>query len=746
MISTKQAILSGMALCKGCGQAFRPVQTNQLRCKPNCGRARTRPAGNHDRRGQAQKNQARAAERAAPREFITIDGEGVTDRATGEHKYVLLSCGDKHFSYDGAALEFGEIMHFLWKCYEENPRAIYVGFYLKYDWGQWLRSLPADRAKALLSEEGLKKRTRRGRHLPPFPVTYGGWDFDYLYGKRFKLRPAWLPKFFGEEMERHRGWNAELEVYEESGCKGCDLCQCPWEWMWINDIGPYFQMSLLKAIDPNDKKNPNPVCTLEEYEIIKKGKARRNNAGYDPEMIRYNQLECEVTSRLAAQLAAGMAEEELRPNRDQWYGPGQLAQMWMRKIEAPTGEEIREAVPEEVRLAAQAAYYGGWFEIFWHGPYQGTSYSYDINSAYPFVMSKLPCLLHGAWIYETGKDIKEYADFQLVRARVQGKNTVAGAMLHRTLGHAILRPKETQGWFWGNELKAAIDAGFVEKYELFERWRYVPCSCKPPLAPLAELYEGRLAMGKNSPAGKARKLVYNSCYGKLAQSVGEPVFGNAVYASATTAGCRALMCQAIGSHPRGADALLAVATDSATFRWPHPKLPLTDKLGEWSMTKHENLSLFMPGIYWDDETRAAVATGERGVFKSRGIAARDLSKHLYELDRAWLRFSRRGWPTLTLPVSFQLVSPKQALDRGNWALCGQPPENPERTISADPKLKRWALGPGRSKPFERARNGIESVPYDGAFGDELRAQNDEDIGDHPDGPVLQLEAEVFHDR
>lgn len=745
MISTTSLTPSGTALCRGCGEAFEPKRKNQQRCKPGCGW--TRPF-----RSTEAANQARTAMRAGPREFITIDGEGIKDPDTGEHKYVLISCGDKHFSYDGAALEFGEIMHFLWNCYLCAPRAIYVGFYLKYDWAQWVRSLPVDRAQALLSEEMIKKRSRRYKHLPPFAVTYGGWDFDYLYGRRFKLRPAWLPKYFAEDMDRHRGWNADKEVYEEWGCKGCDGCRCPWEWMWINDAGSYFQTTLLKAIDPNPEKNPNPVCTQEEYEIIKVGKDRRNHAEYDPAMIEYNQLECDITSRLMAQLAEGMREEGLRPGRDQWYGPGQLAQLWLRKIKAPTGAQVREATPEGALDAARMSYFGGWFEIFWHGPAKGTSYSYDINSAYPFIMSQLPCLLHGKWTYETDVEMRK-ADpatlldgFQLIHATVEGKNQIVGAMLHRQKNQKILRPQKTRGWFWARELKAALDAGFVSRIGFHERWHYAPCSCPPPLAALRELYEGRLAMGKNTAQGKARKLIYNSCYGKFAQSVGQPVFGNPIYASATTAGCRAMCCEAIGSHPRKADALLAVATDSVTFDSPHTHLTLSEEqLGAWSLTEHENLSLFMPGVYWDDRTRERVETGKEGVFKSRGIAAKDLSKHLASLDAAWKRAERSGeWPAMQVIVSFQLTSPRQALAQGDWSRCGQVRDDRPRDISADPKDKRQALCPGRSIPYEMGKE-LMSLPYDGTFGDELRARNEREYGDHPDGPVIQLETEVFRD-
>ncbi len=51
---------------------------------------------------------------------------------------------------------------------------------------------------------------------------------------------------------------------------------------------------------------------------------------------------------------------------------------------------------DEIKLAAQYAYFGGRFETFKIGRYKGPVYSLDINSAYPFAISQLPNLNAGA--------------------------------------------------------------------------------------------------------------------------------------------------------------------------------------------------------------------------------------------------------------------------------------------------------------------------------------------------------------
>ena len=757
--------------CVGCGEAFLPYRHNQLRCVPSCGKNHSR---DRDRRTAAENQRVRTVKRAGPTNFVAIDGEGVTD-TDGTHRYLLLTVGSDSLDNGGAHLEVTEIFDFLWHCFTQAPEAAFVGFFLSYDWAQWLRTLPTERAGRLLSPEGIAARERKGpqrEHISPLPVDYKDWQFDWIPAKRFRLRPEGNPPLDAPpKLVLTRRDKKTGEKYRR------------WKWLYICDVGSYYQTSFLKAINPAGALNP--VCTQEEYAIISEGKARRQSAAFDPEMIRYNLLECEILSRLMAQLEEGVRGAGLKMSRKDWMGPGQVAQKWMNKINAPLGEAIREATPPELRLAAQSSYYGGWFEQFAHGPIEGTSYQYDINSAYPFVLSKLPCLLHGDWTHtkerEKGRRLQNLELDQmarnavdspgrsgaspapaLVRALVQGVHPVVGAMPHRLKSNRIIRPHATQGWFWLSELAASYLAGFISTVYLFETWAYQPCDCPHPFAAVADLYQERLKVGKNTISGKTYKLIYNSVYGKLAQSIGDPKYANPFYASLITSGCRQLCLEAIASHPGGARDLLMVATDSVTFRSPHTALDLDPaRLGAWDSKSHENLSLFLPGLYWDDADRERVRKGDAPVFKSRGVPARDIAKQLDAIDAAWERFETAGWPTIDLPMSFQLVSPKTAWRRGKWELCGtvislDNPETwavdkhgnkkrPARTLNANPRDKRITSEPGPSRPYDRGTE-LVSVPYQGSFGEELRLLHDEEFGDHPDGLPGDLLGEMIMDH
>lgn len=692
-------------ICIGCSCIIENARKNRLRCQPDCGRSK-------GRKRASGKHVARKLE-AQTRDFIGVDGEGVTD-SDGTHRYVLLTVGKESLHRNGDALTTDEIFRFLYDQFTLNKDAAFVGFYLGYDFAQWLRDIPAERAAMLLTAKGIAKRKRRIPHLPPFPVDWNGWQFDMLGMRRLRLRPS----------------NPENSP-----------------WLTVCDVGSFFQTSFLKAIDP--RKATAPIVTQEEYDLIARGKDGRTDHQFNEEMIKYNVLECEVLARLMAQQRDGLVNEGIVLRKNQWIGPGQAAQAWYAKIELPKGEEIRERTPPSFRDAARQSYFGGWFEIFWHGPTSGKSYAYDINSAYPKIMSKLPCLLHGEYEHEYERKSYvvgtcEFPETTLVRARVQGSHPVIGAMLHRTPGGKVLRPHCTSGWYWVAEIEAAIRAGAIDRVTVEETVTYKPCTiCPPPIAAIEELYQGRLAIGKNTPIGKAKKLIYNSGYGKLAQSIGSPTFGNPIYASMITSGCRTMILDAIATHPRGARDLLMVATDGVVFSSPHTALDLDrERLGAWDESIHDNQTFFMPGVYWDDATRKKLKEGEDPVLKSRGISASDLARRIGVLDRAWNRYDRDGWPRLVLPVRFQLVSPRQALARGKWELCGSIVRDGKRIINSDPSGKRFAVRPGRSRPHHRLQP-EGSTPYDRRFGEELIDAEGMEFGDHPDMPISSILPALF---
>lgn len=659
--------------------------------------------------GYAAQNARRKRERlSVRRHFIGVDGEGI---GRDPHRYVLLGVGDSQVS-DENGLEFETIMEFLWERYLQNRDAVFAGFFLGYDFTQWFRSLPENRARMLLTSEGIAKRARREHNeLGPFPVEYQGWQFDILGNKRFKLR---------------RG---------DSGDHG---------WMYVNDAGPFFQTSLLAAIDPD--KWSEPIVSADEYAAVEAGKGKRDSAALDSDMRRYNALENDILGRLLSRLETGLRSADVKLNRTQWFGPGQAAQKWMGNVKVPTGAQVAEVTPDWALKAAGGTYFGGWFEIFAHG-HVGDAWEYDINSAYPHIASRLPCLIHGKWREMASRTapIDDPNKLQLVNAHVKGRGQYIGAMLHRLPDGNIIRPQETGGWYWADELHAAINAGLVDDISVRRRIYYQPCDCPPPMRGLAELYKKRLEVGKDTPEGKALKLVYNSVYGKLAQTIGNPKYGNKIYASLITSGCRTMILDAIATHSGGENDVVMVATDGIYFRREHPGLIVGDALGQWSRARKKNLTLFKPGVYWDDSTREAIAAGEKASFKARGVNAAEFGKSLEAIDATfaeWPNLSSYGlevrdaFPAVTFQSSFGMVTALQALRRNSWDTAGLV-YSPTATQDSDPAVKRRGIhyDPGtglwRSLPHLRGPM-IESKPYDGHPDDWV---DPEMFGITPDGNV-----------
>src|ERR1700704_5024609 len=563
-----------------------------------------------------------------PVNFVGVDGEGIS-LPDGSHSYALFGVGNVQIQ-NSMGLQWDEVFDFLYGLY--RPRTAFVGFYLGYDFTQIFKTLPEDRARMLLTAEGRLLRKHRIAGKPPHPVEANGWHFDVLGMKRMRIRPK--------------------------AC-GCSVvtCKCTHPpWQYVCDVGHFFQTSFLTAIDPSKWPSGREIVTRDEYELIRIGKENRSEAiAVDDDMRMYNQLENDVLCRMMRVVDEGFHAIGVHLTSSKWFGPGQAAQTWLKKIQVPTGEQIREVVPDAFLEASRCAYFGGWFEISVHGIVPGISHEYDVNSAYPAIIANLPCLLHGRYSIGEGIPDTHPGDLCAVYARILAPGMPGaaitqrlGTMLHRDPHGRILRPLATQGWFWWDELQAANRARLVKRLDKHRKQRilhwvkYEPCNCDPPMAAISDLYLRRLEVGKNTPMGKGARLVYNSDYGKFAQSVGDPIYGNPVYASRITSGCRTQILEAVGTHPDGMSAVCMVATDGVYFMSPHPSLPISSKLGEWDHAEKANLTLFKPGVYWDDATRERIANGKSAAFKARGFKASDFIRQIESVDDTFIAWNRIG--------------------------------------------------------------------------------------------------------
>lgn len=623
-----------------------------------------------------------------------VPGESFTYRNGHSHKYVEVRCGDYTFeNLDGIKME--EWLH--WMYFEVAPNyprdAAYVVYSGGYDLTMLWSTMPENRVARMLLSELREAR----KNLPvDYPYENPTWQMDAI-NSTFRFRPY-------DPAKRHRA-NPKDEG-----------------WIHLCDVFPFWQSSFLRAIDPSKYPPDMAPCTPEVYEKIKQGKERRDIAVLDDEMREYNRLEVETLANLVSGFNRQLVRIGVRLKRHEWYGPGAVAAKTLSNWKIPRFEEIEKIVPATALEAWHASYTAGWFEIFVHGTVNGTVYEYDINSAYPHVISELPCLRHGKWSFGHNYQTKDYSTLpelppravRLIYASVHGSNKYAGAMLHRMAfgNHQIMRPHNTEGWYKQEELEWAQRAELIDNIEYKEWWTYEPCSCAPPMSDIKGMYErrrslppihlpnGKILEGKDTPEGKALKLGPNSVYGKFAQQIGKHPYLNWIYASMITSGCRTMILQAIATHPDKMKAVAKIATDGVYFMSPHPKMDreLSDNLGGWSREEHDSPTFFGSGIDWD----IGVARMGEGIIKSRGVNGKEAVKQSAEVTRRFREFDpcdpSQAWPVMKIRKPFELYSPVQlirwgqypdgeVMGRSKWRLAGIIFESTE-TISSNPLPKR----------------------------------------------------------
>jgi hypothetical protein len=182
-------------------------------------------------------------------------------------------------------------------------------------------------------------------------------------------------------------------------------------------------------------------------------------------------------------------------------------------------------------------------------------------------------------------------------------------------------------------------------------------------------------------------------------------------------------------------------------------------MGQWSVAQKHDLTLFKPGVYWDNHSRELINAGKAPRFKARGINAADFARSIADVDAMFDGWTMEdapnvAWPVVKFRSRFSQVSVLQALQ---WTQGTKPPglqEGKYRALAglvmagkeleqrAEPEAKRNAAtldydpmaGVWRTRPWD-LRGGPASTPYERRFGLDLE-QSDWDEYATPDGSVM----------
>jgi len=643
--------------------------------------------------------------------FVGVDGEGgnllIGDRLS--HEYLMLRAGD-HLLQTGHPLTWQESLGFL----ADLPAGCtYVSYFFNYDVSMMLRRIPAAKVYRLLHRE---TRASRDHAWLTFPVDLEGFQIDYLPSKELKVRRV-----------RHHP--------EGPPTVG--------PWVVVSDVGAFFQCSFLKALTLWN------IGTPEERKAIGEGKAQRADFGeLSADTITYNLLEIRLLQDLMEAFRAVCLEVGYVPTR--WQGPGNLAVAAMKRHRVPPTREY--AIKDAVAKAANDAYYGGRFETTAVGTVPGPVYQYDINSAYPYAMTLLPCLLHGRWV-DNGKEPASHDRLTLHYGGYRPLPGHEGAMLMgypvRTLEGRIYFPGWGAGWYWSPEILAAPH----QKFGTSRSWKYLKeCECEP-FAWVPDVYSQRVGLGKTG-RGIVLKLLLNSLYGKQAQSVGSAPYANPIYAGLITAITRGHLSTLAHSGPSCCSDVFMLATDGVFTGMPRPIVP--DKvLGGWDLEAHpEGMFIVQPGLYF---------TSSNTMPKTRGMPTQVAVEHEAQFREAYVRMRQtmdieQGKVTIGVDCGdaahleeckgiHNFTGLRIASHRGDLTLAGQWVDTP-RTISMWWGAKRddspvTIGGIMRTLPREGSPL-VVSVPYSKDIGkllDKARLEEGWDQGAQPDWADIVFNAE-----
>lgn len=585
--------------------------------------------------------------------FIGCDGEGAGTDELGRQLFMLFRMGDREL-FTGEHLSTYEILNFI--C-DEPAGSILVGFAFGYDITMILRDLSAERQRRLLA-----------------PRVFGEGKSPYTWWRDFEL--DYLPKQFLRVRRVHH-WTDERGEEHRKVVTGST--RTIWE-----TFG-FFQKSFVKCLKDFSVASPEVIADIANTKSQRGGEAWQiGQAERD-----YCALECALLEELMDKLRSYCNEAGIHPRS--WSGAGKLAEALHNKHKTPKvpKDAADRTWPAAVNDWANLAYYGGRFEISRAGYIEGDVYEYDINSAYPAAMPKLPCLEHGTWRYDEcashklpvadlyiadidysnrpyGGRIKPYGWFNGFPARIKTGN--------------LCWPCKSAGVYWSPEIESAQKLG--HKVKCNGAWIYERhCECKM-FEWVEELYDYRKSIGSQG-AGYPIKLGINSLYGKIVQRKGHGVFVNMIWGGLITAYTRATLNDAIALAPDYS--VVMIATD-AIYTTAPLALDCGPRLGQWDQSKLPGLFIVQPGLYWSPGLAKRKSRGLPGKFFEEQGRTEDFERNWRDYLAALNSGLEADMPTSTVDFDC-FIGMRLALSRGKPELAGVW-QATERKISFDYSRKR----------------------------------------------------------
>lgn len=578
-----------------------------------------------------KKNRREKPPELENRQVIAWDMEGLSlsGQDKPQHPVIFGCSAEIDNALQGRKLKSRDMLSYILDVAERYPHAIHVGFAFKYDANMLIQGFNELQIVQLWKNGSLKFQ----------------WDDSHtgllriIPGKMFTL--SRYPR--GKRNTRSKE-KVSVTIY---------------------DYSSFFGQSF---IDTAEKILGDDVSP-EDKETIAHGKAARGLQSWQDiaEIRHYWEREILLIQRVFEKFRDVMFRAGFKLK--EWYGPGALANFinaQYRIREHMAGAQTTSgAMPEQVHHASKVAFFGGRFELFQAGRIKGPVYVIDINSAYPYALTKIPSLAAdaGKWVHEIRPSrIRRFGFYRIrfLEPHAQPVEYRPMPLPFRNKRGLISYPNTVHGWYASPEAMAVQGMAGVE---IEEGWYWDSNEEVFPWQFLNEMYDRRMRLGKSNLISMPFKLGPNSLYGKYAQTVGWdkekflPPKSHALPVAAwVTSYCRALLWSVIRQDPSN---VIAVETDSV-FTLSDPKklgLNIGDGLGQWDYSVYDEIVYMQSGMYHYKKD------GEWKGVRSRGL---NKGEYQYEAADQYLASLKPGeiWEPMTLETKPRFVGAGAAIASG----------------------------------------------------------------------------------
>lgn len=329
------------------------------------------------------------------------------------------------------------------------------------------------------------------------------------------------------------------------------------------------------------------------------------------EVLEYCRKDAELALKAAQLMCSTIEETSMHKGKLSFKNPisqAKVSEIYIR--ENYTYPKVSDKL-RKFHFGAYLAYHGGIFSTLKRGLIEQPLYYYDINSAYPYEMQKLPNWSNGKFVKV--KDPEEidtrYGWFNCVfncqwiplpdfsaPYEVVFKYKGLSEQVKLNSKRVVYPVGERTQWITKIEYEWLLLHNYPVKFLVGFVWEHLRNEYEAPFSWCEDVYNRRRDIKDKDPEDIRQyglKIVMNGAYGKTAQAKkGFGVLTNFFYSSYITAGTRLYISDVVTQKP---DLIVDIATDSVISLEPL-SVRVSNVLGDWNFKKYDRGLFIGSGI------------------------------------------------------------------------------------------------------------------------------------------------------